>query len=274
MTERKLDAVECIGAHHSILKQIKGLRLKKHRDAAGLYIAEGVKLVTEALQGSAEVRALLIAATRWDAYQPLRRLAHQRGLTPKPVSDRIFDALSDTQTPQGVLALLAIPKPSLAELTEKPDCFLTILDGVSDPGNVGTIVRTMDAAGGDGVILLPGCADPFGPKAVRATMGSILRIPVIVHEDAGALLCALAKTGFHIAASHLAGEDLYAWPGGRRKTALIVGSESHGVRAEVSAAAHSLIQIPMAGGTESLNAAVAAGIMIYEIFRKGRKMDE
>ena len=274
MNGENMDSVEWIGAHHSILKHIKRLQTKKYRDEAGMYIAEGLKLVTEALEGSMEVLEVLIAESQLESYQPLYLLAKQRGLALKAVSDRGYAAVSDTKTPQGVLALLAIPKPSLEGLMGKQDCLLTVLDGVSDPGNVGTIVRTMDAAGGDGVILLPGCADPFGPKAVRATMGAILRMPVVIQEDAAALLGTLSEAGFHIAASHLAGEDLYAWPGGHRKTALIVGSEAHGIRRDVSAAAHSRLKIPMAGGAESLNAAVAAGIMIYEIFRKGRKMDE
>ncbi len=188
------------------------------------------------------------------------------------VTEQIFKGLSDTQTPQGVLAVVKSKEWNFQQTIESPEGFLLILDGVKDPGNVGTIVRTVDAVGGDGVILINECVDPYNPKAVRATMGSIFRIPIFQVNNSEALLeGSLAKTDWHLVASGLQGDDVFEWQGNYPKIALVMGSESHGVSSYVMDKAHSVVRIPMVGGSESLNASVAAGILTYEIFRKKKK---
>ena len=146
---------------------------------------------------------------------------------------------------------------------------LVLLEAVQDPGNVGTILRTMDAAGFTGAILTPGCADPYSPKALRATMGSIFRVPTFQADSAAHTAAALAREGYAVIAAALDGEDFYARGPLTGKVCLIIGNEGAGITAETLAAATHRYRLPMKGGAESLNAAAAAAIMIYEIaYRK------
>jgi TrmH family RNA methyltransferase len=127
-----------------------------------------------------------------------------------------------------VLAVAQAKKYDLQQAVGQNICFLVILDGIKDPGNLGTIIRTVDAAGGDGVVLINDCVDPYNPKAVRSTMGSVLRVP-IYREGRSIELEITTEAGYHIAVSDLCGEDVFAWRGGYDKIALVIGSESHGV---------------------------------------------
>jgi tRNA G18 (ribose-2'-O)-methylase SpoU len=146
---------------------------------------------------------------------------------------------------------------------------LVLLEAVQDPGNVGTILRTMDAAGFSGAILSPGCADPFSPKALRATMGSIFRVPTMQTENAARTAAALAEEGYAVVAAALDGEDFFAREPLLGKVCLIIGNEGAGITRETLAAATRRYRLPMKGGAESLNAAAAAAIMIYDIaYRK------
>ena len=146
---------------------------------------------------------------------------------------------------------------------------LVLLEAVQDPGNVGTILRTMDAAGFTGAVLAPGCADPYAPKALRATMGSIFRIPTMQVEDAAQAAAVLAGEGYAVIAAALDGEDFFTRAPLPDKVCLIIGNEGAGITKETLAAATHRYRLPMQGGAESLNAAAAAAIMIYEIaYRK------
>lgn len=258
---------------NSNIKLIKALQMKKYRDEYGLFLAEGMKLVDEALASGYMLKYLLLAKANADLIEKYRVQAESKGLQLLITADHVFDSISDTKTPQGVMAVIHKRQYDLDPALSMPEGFLVLLDGISDPGNLGTIIRTVDAAGGTGVVLLNGCTDPYGPKAVRSTMGSIFRVPVYESDDAADLVIRLRKASYHIAASHLAGSDVFRWKGGGPKTALVIGNESRGVSRQLIELADSLIKIPMAGGAESLNASVAAGILIYEIYRKGIKMD-
>lgn len=258
---------------NSNIKFIKALQMKKYRDEYGLFTAEGIKLVDEALASGHKLKYLLLAKANADLTEKYRGQAERKGIQLLITADHVFDSISDTKTPQGVMAVIHKKHYDLDTVLGGPEGFLVLLDGISDPGNLGTIIRTVDAAGGTGVVLLNGCTDPYGPKAVRSTMGSIFRVPVYESDDAADLVIRLRKASYHIAASHLAGSDVFRWKGGGPKTALVIGNESRGVSRQLIELADSLIKIPMAGGAESLNASVAAGILIYEIYRKGIKMD-
>ncbi|HHY82395.1 MAG TPA: RNA methyltransferase [Clostridiales bacterium] len=255
---------------NSNIKRIKSLMMKKFRDSEKLFIAEGRKMVAEALLSDYEVE-LLVFSESFSELLPIE--TEDRAVRRLVVKDSLFGSLSDTQTPQGILAVIKQKSFDLKEEIGKDRSFLVILDGVKDPGNLGTIIRTVDAAGGNGVVLINDCVDPYNPKAVRSTMGSIFRVPVYQADDTEGLLDDLSREGYHIAASHLDGSNVFTWAGGYSKTALVIGSESHGISLTVKQKAHSLIKIPMVGGAESLNASVAAGILIYEIFRKGIILD-
>ena len=144
---------------------------------------------------------------------------------------------------------------------------LVAMDGVQDPGNVGTIIRTADAAGFDGVILSTQCADVFSPKVLRATMGSIFRMGIRVTDNLPGMLTAMVQQGASVLSSQLDGEPFYQRSHLNERFVLVIGSEGNGVTDEVKAVATHKVKLPMRGGAESLNAAVAAGIMMYELTR-------
>ena len=180
--------------------------------------------------------------------------------------------MARTKTPQGLAAIINKNKFILDDMLSSEKLFIAILDGVQDPGNVGTIIRTLDSAGASGVIILNGCADPYGSKALRATMGSIFRVPIYEVFDEDRLFSYLIDINTHIMISHLDGDSLFNWEGDPNRVALVIGNEGRGVRDELLQYASSLVKIPMLGGAESLNASVAAGIIIYEVVRRKCKI--
>jgi len=146
-------------------------------------------------------------------------------------------------------------------------CRVVAMDGVQDPGNVGTIIRTADAAGLEGIILSEQCADVFSPKTLRATMGSIFRMPMVV-TDLPVCLTDLREKGYSIISSQLDGEPFYQRSPVGEKFCLIIGNEGNGISDEVKATATHRVKLPMRGGAESLNAAIAAGIMMYDLMKE------
>ena len=231
----------------------RALKDRKARKASGLFLAEGRKMCEEALASSFPIEAVLIReGTSFDA-----------GEHPCYVlSETVFDALCDTKTPQGVIAVVGYQ-------SRKPSGHrLIALDGVQDPGNVGTIMRTADAAGFDGVLLSEACADPFSPKALRATMGSVFRMPVQVVGALADSLRSYRDRGYAVLCSQLDGEPFYQRRAVGEQFIIVIGSEGNGVTHEVAEVSTHHLRLPMRGGAESLNAAVAAGIMMYDLTRE------
>lgn len=182
------------------------------------------------------------------------------------VSDSVFKKISDTVTPQGVLAIVAQSKWTLEDILNhrnKSKSCIVVLDRLQDPGNLGTIVRTGEGAGISGVVMSSDCADIYNPKVIRSTMGSIFRVPFTVVDDLPRAIDAMKKKGITAYAAHLQGED-YNKGVFEDDVALLIGNEARGLSDEVSAKADKLIKIPMEGEVESLNAAVAAAILMYE----------
>jgi len=175
--------------------------------------------------------------------------------------EHVFAAVCDTRTPQGIAAVLT-PETRPADGPR-----LVALDGVQDPGNVGTIIRTADAAGFDGLLLSRECADLFSPKVLRATMGSIFRMGFSFPASLPEALMALRRKGYSILCSQLDGDPFYEREGVGPAFALIIGNEGQGVSDPVKETATHHLRLPMRGGAESLNAAVAAGIMMYDLTR-------
>lgn len=234
------------------------LKTRQARAEAGVFLVEGEKMVSEALALPGRVTALLVDDARQDKFAPL--------LTPDAflVTEAILAAVTDTKTPQGIAAFVTLPE-SPTSLGPR----LIALDGVQDPGNVGTILRTADAAGFDGVLLTKECADVFSPKCLRATMGSIFRMPVTVCDFLPDTLLSLKGQGYAVLSSELGGSSFYDRPAPGEKYVLIIGNEGNGVSPRVSACADSRLALPMYGGAESLNAAIAAGIMMYDLVNRG-----
>lgn len=239
----------------------RGLKTRAARQEAGLYIVEGLKMVDEALQMNL-ARALLIDMDRLPDYQGL---ADTASCEVYAVSAHILASVCDTKTPQGVAALVSLKDTadlySLGQL-------IVALDGVQDPGNVGTILRTADAAGFSGVLLSGECADLYSPKCLRATMGSIFRLKAITAPSLPEALAELRGTGFSLLSGELNGIPFYERSGVGSRLCLVIGSEGTGVSKAVSDLCTHRLTLPMRGGAESLNAAVAAGIMMYDLINR------
>ena len=231
--------------------------LAKDNDArrdAGEYVCDGEKLLHEALQSGAEVTSVL-----W------------RDAAAFPLPDGIVQYTADAELAAYASPLMHSPGPvftvriPVMRLPE-PLRHVIVIEGVQDPGNVGTILRTADAAGFDGALLSSACADLYGAKTLRATMGSVFRVPVRRTADLPAALEEMKARGYAIVATELGGADFYAHCPHERAV-LVIGSEGNGVSAAVREVATHHLALPMRGGAESLNAAVAAGIMMYELMR-------
>ena len=237
------------------VQSIRSLSDRRGRLSQGAFLAEGDKMVREALESSFPVREILLREDR-----PLPDWVPP-GLPVLLFPEGLFNSLSDTRTPQGISAVVeSRPRPAEGRL-------LLALDAVQDPGNVGTIIRTADAAGFQGILLGPGCADVFSPKVLRATMGSVFRMGLSFPDNLGTALSLLKERGYSILSSQLDGEPFFSRSGVADSLVLIIGNEGNGVSPEVQKTATHRLRLPMRGGAESLNAAVAAAIMMYDITR-------
>lgn len=233
----------------------KSLKDRKGRKETGCFLVEGRKMVEEAVASAFPVEAILVDADR------LGEFTLPAGLPAYSMPGHVLAAVCDTKTPQGIAAVVRMAEVELHGMR------LVAMDGVQDPGNVGTIIRTADAAGFDGVILSTQCADVFSPKVLRATMGSVFRMGIRVTDDLPGLLTQMVQEGASVLSSQLDGEPFYQRSPLNERFVLVIGSEGNGVTDEVKAVATHKVKLPMRGGAESLNAAVAAGIMMYELTR-------
>ena len=252
---------EITSVHNPQVQMLRDLQKAKHRREAGLFLAESMKMVREALALSL-CRTLVVDAKRREEYAEMIAQAESAGCEVLLVTAAIMQAISEAKTPQGICCTVEI-RPEPERLSGR---LIVAMDGVQDPGNVGTILRTADAAGFDGALLSGACADLYSAKTLRATMGSVFRVPVRRVNDLPAALEEMKAQGYAVVATELGGEDFYTHCP-REKAVLVIGSEGNGVSQAVRDAATHHLALPMRGGAESLNAAVAAGIMIYEMAR-------
>ena len=187
------------------------------------------------------------------------------------VSDSVFKAVSDTQTPQGILCLVKKPEYELEQLLAGEDTHLLILESIQDPGNLGTMLRTGEGAGISGVIMNQTTVDLFNPKTIRSTMGSIYRVPFYVTEDLAGTMKDLQAKGISLYAAHLKGEHSYDEEDYTKACGFLIGNEGNGLSDEIANLADAYIKIPMEGQVESLNAAISATLLMYEANRQRRR---
>ena len=235
------------------IQRARSLRESKYRKETGCHFIEGDKLVREALTSGAALETIFVR----EAYAGSTDFPCETVL----VTDSVMDALSTAGTPQ---SLCAVARTPLVPLPGGFSGLVLLLEDVQDPGNVGTLIRTADALGASAVILSPQCADPFSPKTLRASMGSVYHLPVHV-TDIPTALRALNDQGYTCLCGHLKGSETL--PPKTARMALLVGNEGNGVT-DASAALCYCYRLPMPGRAESLNAAVFGAIMLYEIMRK------
>ena len=244
-----------------MIRDLRALGQRKARLAQGAFLVEGEKMIREALGCGLAIRD----AVAMEAHEAFLAELVSLGARAAIVPQGLLEAVCDTRTPQGVCASFALPEPIPLEAAPAR---IVALDGVQDPGNVGTIWRTADAAGLDGLLFGGGCADPLSPKVQRSAMGSGFRVPFMLEDDLPAALRALRERGWRVIASDLHGTDFYTHPDPGDRYVLVIGNEARGISDAVRAEADMLLKLPMRGGAESLNAAVAAGIMMYELTKQ------
>ena len=251
--------------------QVKAvIELKKKaraRNEQGLFVVEGVRMAAELPKD--QVKSIYVSETFAKNPENAAILAEYPGY--ELVSDQVFAAMSDTQTPQGVLALVRQFSYGMEDLlkNDRP-AHLMVLENLQDPGNLGTIFRTAEAAGVTGILLSKDCVDVYNPKVIRSTMGAVFRMPFLYVEDLPEKIKELQKEGIKTYAAHLRGENAYDEEDYTTGCAFLIGNEGNGLRDEVADCADCLIRIPMEGEAESLNAAVAAAVLMFEAGRQRR----
>lgn len=253
---------------NDFIKHIRKLKDKKYRDICQEYVVEGIKLVAEAISEKAPIKQIVLcddceknAAIPKDL---MYEIAKHECIY---VTEKIFKYLSEVQTPQGILAIIE-KNENHAEIDYTQD-ILVALDDVQDPGNLGTILRTVDSIGLTQILVSKGTADAYNPKVVRSTMGGIFRVKIIECENLKQTLKEIKKHKFKIVVSSLQTENTI-YDICYNKKVIIIGNEANGVKQEIQELADEKIKIPMLGKTESLNASVATGIILYEYVRQKR----
>lgn len=260
------------------VKRLVNLRKKRRaRDAEGVFLTEGLRMFQEVPEGE-----LLELYVTEKFYKKEKMLVDDKckgnQCRPELLSESVMEYVSDTQHPQGVLCVVRQRggnglegildwKESRADAA----CpLLLVLDNLQDPGNLGTIFRTGEAAGVTGILMSRDCVDVYNPKVIRSTMGSIFRMPFWYAEDLIEAVEDLKAEGISTYAAHLEGASIYDEPDYRRPSAFFIGNEGNGLRKEIAELADCCLKIPMAGRVESLNAAIAATVLMFEAGRQRR----
>lgn len=257
--------------HNRAVREVTALLgKKKERDRQLLFVVEGGKMFGEA---PAERISRVYIAQGAEKEMYARYGDKLSGLSCEIVADEVFAKMSDTVTPQGILCLMRQQRYNIEEIlrqrNEKQMLFI-MLEDIQDPGNLGTIFRTAEAAGADGVIMSSRTADIYNPKTIRSTMGAVYRVPFLYTEDISSIIMMLRERGTSVYAAHLQATAFYDAFDYRRSTAFLIGNEANGLREETAGCADALLGIPMEGKVESLNAAVASSILLYEAYRQRR----
>jgi len=258
---------------NNLLKHIRKLKAKKYREEFGEYIIEGLRLVEEAFFANAPLKYCLYSENlKGERALSLLNHMNERGVPLYTVEENLLKDACETQNPQGIAAVVEKKEMKYKNMPKHWD-FIVMVDRIQDPGNLGTIIRTAHASGADALYMSEGTVDPYSPKVLRSTMGSIFHLPVIQCDDMVSYIEKVKSEGFKVYASSLEGSTEYYNLDYNQKTALIIGNEANGASQEILECADSLIKIPMPGGAESLNAAVAGGILMFEIVRQ-RNLDK
>lgn len=243
------------------IKEIKKLKQKKYRKDK--FIVEGIKMVQEAINEKANIELIVVRSgfvvnIDISKYETIE------------VSDKVFDDLTDVVTPQGILAI--IKKQKVGDSVDTSCNYILALDGIQDPGNLGTIIRTADAANIKQVLVSKDTVDCYSPKVIRSTMGAIYRVNVVEVESLATTLLNIKKRGFEVVTTDLkSNTNMYDID--YHNKVVVIGNEANGVSKEVKQVSDIDVIIPMPGKAESLNASIAAGLMIYEYVRQNNDKD-
>lgn len=252
---------------NEIIKNIKKLKEKKYRDLNNEYIIEGIKIIQEAIQENAKIKRIIICddceKNSNISQEMMYEIAKYECIY---VTNKIFTSLTDVKNPQGIMAIVEKNNVKEEEIDYNQD-IIVALDDLQDPGNLGTILRTVDSIGINQILVSKGTADSYNPKVVRSTMGAIFRVKIIECEDLEKTLKEIKKHKFEILVTSLQTENsIYDIK--YNKKVIVIGNEANGVEEKIQNMADVKVKIPMLGRTESLNASVATGIILYEYVRQ------
>ena len=251
---------------NEFIKHVKKLKDKKYRDQSNEYVIEGIKLVEEAINENAKIKQIVICEECTKTQEISKKLMYEiASFDCIYVTENIFNNITEVKNPQGILAVIE-RKNSENEINYNED-IIVALDGIQDPGNLGTILRTVDSIGLKQILVSKETADVYNPKVVRSTMGAIFRVKVIECEDLEKTLKQIKKHKYEIVVTSLqTNESIYDIE--YNKKVIVIGNEANGVSKEIQEMADKKVKIPMLGKTESLNASVATGIVLYEYVRQ------
>jgi TrmH family RNA methyltransferase len=249
-----------------LVREVLGIKVKRQKHGHSAFIAEGPNLVGAALEASGRclLRQVFVSSGFLRKGGRLMKRLMSAGAEIYEVNEQIIEKLSGTETPQGIIAVASYQQPGPDELT--PGGILAVADGIQDPGNIGSIIRTADAAGAMGVVILPGTCDPFSEKALRASAGSVFNIPLIFRKRRD-LTSDLKSAGVPLAVTRPDAETSVFDAGLCPPIALAFGNETGGISDELESAAALRVRVPIPGRADSLNVASAAAICIYEALR-------
>ncbi len=260
---------EVSSVSNPIVKDIRALAQKRHRDETGLFLAEGLKLVGDALDAGWEIRTLVIARAA-AGHEFLEKTAARTvslGGDVLEANAKVLEAITRRDNPQNAVGVFRRRLTPLAKLDVSGRNVIVALDRVRDPGNLGTVLRTADAAGASGVVLIGETVDPFSLETVRATMGSIFAVPLAKASEAEFLEWRKSFSGL-VAGTHMEGAVDYREPKyGAQPTILLMGNEQAGLTPSLARSCDVLVRIPQSGRADSLNLAVATGVMLFEARR-------
>ena len=242
------------------------MKKSKERKKQGVFVVEGPKMFLEAPKDW--VQSVYVSESFEKAPEHKELLASYQY---EIVSDPVFRSISDTQTPQGVLAVVKMPVYPFSALFQGEKTQLLVLESIQDPGNLGTMIRTGEGAGATGIIMNHTTVDLFNPKTIRSTMGSIYRLPYYITDNLAETLAMLQEKGVHLYAAHLKGTAMYDAFDYTKACGFLIGNEGNGLSKEIADCADTYIRIPMEGKVESLNAAISATLLMYECNRQRRK---
>ena len=251
---------------NELIKHIRKLKDKKYRDESNEYVVEGVKLVEEAVKENAKIKQIIVCEDTTRTYEiPTHIMLEIAKYECISVSDKIFNIITQVTNPQGIMAI--IEKNAQNAKIDYTQDIIVVLDDVQDPGNLGTILRTVDSIGLNQIIVSKGTADAFNSKVVRSTMGAIFRIKIIEVENLAQAIKEMRKHHFKLMVTSLRTKNSI-YDIDFNKKIIVIGNEANGVSKEIQDMADEKAKIPMLGRTESLNASVAAGVVMYEYVRQ------
>lgn len=253
--------------NNPIIKHIKSLQLKKNRDRFNQFTIEGVRIIEQCLESRGSIEYIIYCQGLYrvrGGSQLLDRLM-EKGYDIYQIPDQLFNKIAATESPQGIMALVNMKNYRLEDLDldRNKNLFLVILDRIQDPGNMGTIIRTCESAKVDGLIITRGSVDPYNDKTIRATMGAIFYLPIIQANNKQ-WLDYLKQNNISLIAADLDTDKTYVDINYNKNIGIVIGNEANGIDKEILSRVDEIVSIPILGKIESLNAAIAASILIYK----------